>query len=134
MEIYCIEEFKNEYDKLKKKKSYNTIEKDIIDYFIGKNSSDLCSGTRLNNSEHEPYIKTRINGSGGFRVYFLLLIKKEKLYLMFVHPKTGSMGAENITDESKTKLYKKVLKGIKTQSLYEINEEKNKLIFKKLDK
>ena len=134
MEIYCIEEFKKEYDKLKKKKSYNSIEKDIIDYFIGKTTSDLCSGTRLNNSTSEPYIKTRINGKGGFRIYFLLLIKKERLFLMYMHPKTGSMGAENITDESKAKLYKLVLEGIKENNLYEISEDKSRLVFKKLDK
>jgi hypothetical protein len=37
-----------------------------------------------------------------------LIIKDEKLYLMFVHPKTGALGSENITDESKAYLYKKV--------------------------
>lgn len=132
MKIYCIEDFKKEYEKLKKKKSYNAIEKDIIDYFFGKSTSELCSGTRLNNSVSEPYIKTRIKGSGGFRVYFLLLIKKGKLYLMFIHPKTGSMGADNITDDSKAKLYKQVLEGIKDKNLYSIFEENNKLIFEKL--
>ena len=50
---------------------------------------------------------------------------------MFLHPKTGSLGYENITDESKALLYKKLLGCIKTNNLYEVTIEKDKLIFKK---
>ena len=39
---------------------------------------------------------------------------------MFVHPKTGSNGVENITDESKKYLYKKVLKCIQSDDLYKL--------------
>ena len=89
------------------------------------------SGTRLNNSDTTPYIKKRLNGSGGFRVYFLLIIKDENVYLMFIHPKTGSMGYDNITDISKVSLYKKVLECIKTNNLYIVSLENNQLTFKK---
>lgn len=133
MEIYCIEDFKVEFEKLISKKSYNTINQDIIDYFFNKSLPELCSGTRLNNSDETPYIKKRLSGRGGFRVYFLLIMKEERLYLMFVHPKTGSLGAENINDESKTYLYKKVLNCIKSGDLYkfEINISNNTLVFNK---
>ncbi len=109
MKIFCIADFKVEFEKLKSKNSYNSIEADVIDYFFNKSVQDLSSGTRLNNSSETPYIKKRINGKGGFRFYFLLIIKDENLFLMFVHPKTGSLGYENITDESKSYLYKRVL-------------------------
>ena len=36
MQIYCLEDFKVEFEKLKPKKSYKTIEKEIIAYFFGK--------------------------------------------------------------------------------------------------
>ena len=51
---------------------------------------------------------------------------------MFLHPKTGVRGSENITDESKSYLYKKVLGCIKSGELYklELNEKGNKIIFK----
>ena len=103
MTIFCLEEFKVAFEKLKNKKSYNSIEKDIIDYFFDKSVEELSSGTRLNNNNEIPYIKKRLSG---FRLYFLLIIKDEKLYLMFVHPKTGALGSENITDKSKANLYK----------------------------
>jgi len=131
MKIYCIEEFKVEFEKLNSKKSYNNLEQDIINYFFERAYSDLCSGVRLNNSEDTPYIKKRLNGRGGYRVYFLLIIKQKNVYLMFVHPKTGSEGSENITDESKAFLYKKVLNCIKVNDLYHLtlNFNKDKLIF-----
>lgn len=109
MNIFCLEEFKIAFEKMKSKKSYKSIEKDIIDYFFDKSVEELSSGTRLNNNNEIPYIKKRLNGSGGFRVYFLLIIKDEKLYLMFIHPKTGTLGSENITDESKADLYELTL-------------------------
>lgn len=57
MTIFCIEDFKLQFDKLKKKNSYSSIEKDIIDYFFDKEINQLTSGTRLNNSDETPYIK-----------------------------------------------------------------------------
>ena len=134
MDIFCLEDFKVEFEKLKGKKSYSSIEDDIIKYFFGKNAQELSSGVRLNNSSETPYIKKRLNGSGGFRFYYLLIIKDEKLYLLFVHPKTGALGSENITDESKAYLYKKVLGCIKSNDLYQLslNEETKKIDFKKV--
>ena len=131
MTIFCLEDFKIQFEKLKKNNSYSSIEKDIIENFFDKEISQLASGTRLNNSDDIPYIKKRLNGSGGFRIYFLLVIKNERVYLMFLHPKTGSLGYENITDDSKALLYKKVLEGIQTNNLYELTIINNKLSFKK---
>ncbi len=131
MTILCLEDFKVEFEKLKKKNSYSSIEQDIIEYFFDKEIQQLTSGTRLNNSDDTPYIKKRLNGSGGFRIYLLLIIKNEKVYLMFLHPKTGSLGYENITDHSKALLYKKVLECIKTNDLYKVTVEHRKLVFKK---
>ncbi len=131
MTIYCLEDFKLEFEKLQSKNSYKSIEKDIIKYFFNKKIEELKSGTLLNQSHTTPYIKKRINGSGGYRFYYLLIIKDENLYLLFVHPKTGVYGAPNINDESKAFLYKKVLTAIKEKTVYHVilNTEKSKLIF-----
>lgn len=126
MELYCLEDFKVEFEKLKSKKAYKTLEQEIINYFFGKTTQELCSGTRLNNSDDSPYIKKRLGGRGGFRVYFLLLIKNESLYFMFVHPKKGTHGSDNITDESKAHLYKKVLDCIQSGELYKLKLSKTK--------
>jgi hypothetical protein len=53
---------------------------------------------------------------------------------MFVHPKTGALGSENITDESKAYLYKKILECIKSNDLYQLtlNKETKKIDFEKV--
>ncbi len=72
MKLFCIDEFKIEFDKLKSKKAYNTIESDIIDYFFGKSIEDLNNGDLLNASKINPFWKKRLRGRGGFRVYFMV--------------------------------------------------------------
>lgn len=136
MDLYCLEDFKVEFEKLKSKKSYKTLEQEVINYFFGKTTEQLCSGVRLNHSVEVPYIKKRLGGRGGFRVYFLLVIKNDSLYLMFVHPKIGAQGSENITDESKAYLYKKVLECIETDDLYQLSldDSKKSVQFDKLVK
>ncbi len=134
MTVLCLEDFKIEFEKLRKKNSYSSIEAEVIDYFFkDKEIHQLASGTRLNNSDETPYIKKRLNGSGGFRLYFLLLIKNEKIYLMFVHAKTGALGYENITDDSKSFLYKKVLANIQSNDLYTVSLSNNRLVFTKTE-
>ena len=134
MEIYCLKDFKIEFERLISKRSYRALEEEIISYFFDKTSQELASGARLNNSDDTPYIKKRLRGSGGYRVYFLLILKNESLYLMFVHPKTGSLGYENIKDASKSLLYKRVLACIKSSDLYKLklDESKKTILFKKV--
>lgn len=136
MEIFCLEDFKVEYEKLISKKPYQTLEEEIISYFFNKTSQELLSGIRLNNSDTVPYIKKRLLGRGGYRCYFLIVLKEEHLYLMFVHPKRGPDGAENIKDKSKAYLLKKVHDCIKSEELYivALDTSKSKIVFKKKDK
>ena len=120
MNIFCLNRFKEVFEDLNKKKPYKTLESEVINYFFNREFNSLLSGTRLNNSAVEPYIKKRFEGSGGFRIYFLAVIKTECIYLMFVHPKTGPSGSDNITDESKALIYKEVLAAIKSNDLFEL--------------
>jgi len=131
MKIFCIEGFKVAFEKLLSRKSYKTIEKDIIDYFFDKDITEICSGTRLNNSDDCPYIKKRLKGSGSFRLYYYIIIKNDCLCMMFVHPKTDSLGSLNITDEHKANIYKDVLESIKANYLYFVSKVENKIVFEK---
>lgn len=134
MKLFCIDPFKKEFDKLSGKKSYKDLESELIGYFFNKEASDLNTGSLLNNNHETPYIKKRLSGRGGYRIYYLLLIKNDGLYLMFVHPKTGSEGASNTSNEYKAHLYKEVLRCIKENDLYELSlsESGKKIVFKHL--
>ena len=132
MDVYCLEEFKEAVEKLSRKKPYSGVEQVILDYYKGKSVEEVKSGTNLNNSDTAPYIKKRLEGSGGFRVYFLVLIKDGAVYRMYIHPKTGPDGSENITDEAKKTFYKKVVACIKAdEGLYEVKADSSgkKILF-----
>lgn len=133
MNIYCLQGFKDAFDKLIRKNAYKSLEQEIKSYFFNKTIDELSSGVNLNRNLLNPYIKKRLQGKGKFRVYFLLKIKEDNLYLMFVHSKTGTYGAPNITDEYKTSLHKDVLECIKSDNLYELklDEKSKKISFKK---
>ncbi|WP_297097523.1 hypothetical protein [uncultured Draconibacterium sp.] len=129
MNIFCTDRFKIEFEKLLSKKQYRTLKQDFIKYFFNKKIEELLSGTNLNNSKETPYIKKRLRGSGGYRFYFLILIKEENLYLMFLHPKTGPYGAPNINNESKAMLYKDILEKIKSDELFTVTYTNKELLF-----
>lgn len=41
MKVFCLEDFKVEFEKLGSKKSYKTIERELIDYFFEKSIPQL---------------------------------------------------------------------------------------------
>lgn len=47
MIIFCLDEFKNQFEKLIRNNSYSSIEIDIIEYFFNKNIQELFSRYRL---------------------------------------------------------------------------------------
>lgn len=105
MEICCLSEFKQQYNKLLKKKSYSSVSSEIYHFFYNKEIEDFRNiGANINNDIKRPFIKKRLKGRGGFRLYYYLYIKNDEVYLAFVHPKTGSLGIENINDDFKIDL------------------------------
>jgi len=135
MNVFCLSQFKIEVEKLRRKNSYSSIDSDIIDNFINKTIQEVQNGTRLNGNNINPYIKKRLDGRGGFRVYFLLIIHKNSVYLMFVHPKTGASGSDNINDNFKKSLYKDAIEAIETNNLFSVssNEKGDMLVFNPME-
>ena len=131
MTIYSLKDFKVSLEHLRKKNAYRSIEADLIELLFDKTVEELKAGTCLNQSNETPYIKRRINGSGGYRVYYLLIIREDNLYLMYIHPKTGPFGSPNLKSEAITDLYKEVLKAITDDDLYlvTLSENRKSLLF-----
>ncbi len=71
MYVYCINDFKQEFERLIANKSYQSLEQEIVNYFFNKPLPELLFGTRLNQSDTEPYIKKRLKGSGDIGSIFL---------------------------------------------------------------
>jgi len=121
MEIYCLPEFKKEYERLCKKDSYSDLTHEMIECFFNKKFSDCLTGKNLNQSTIAPYYKRDIGGRGGYRLYYVALIKSEKIYFGFVHPKTGSMGSSNTTDDFRGQLIKDILRSITSNDLLKVS-------------
>ncbi|RZK47837.1 MAG: hypothetical protein EOO99_12140 [Pedobacter sp.] len=135
MNVFCTPEFKKEYEKLSKNKSYQYLGKEIIKAYFDKKMDDCLSGVRLNGHSPNPFINKRLEGSGGSRLYILLVIAKDNAYLTFVHPKSGSAGYENISDDKKAELLDNVYNCITADDLYQVTccEKKETLIFDLLE-
>jgi hypothetical protein len=131
MNLYCIEEFKIEFEKLKKKRQYKDLEEEIIDYFIDKETEDLMSGSNISNDPIIPFIKKRL--SGRYRIYYLLVIKDGNVFLMYVYPKTGPYRIVDTSTAFKKELLKKVISCIKSKNYFAVNvTEENSLFFTKI--
>lgn len=136
MNIFCLKEFQNAIDALKRKNSYQDVESAIYDHFHAKSESELLTGIRLNLDDLTPYLKKRLKGRGGYRIYYLLIIRDENVYLMGIHPKTGKLGKSTLDKTTIKFLYKQVLGAIRKQDLLrvEFNPEKKSLDFVALEK
>jgi len=95
MEFYCTYQFKREFERLLKNNSYAEFEKDMID-FLKSSLDEVRNAIRIGGSDERPFLKKRIAGRSGYRVYYLFIIIDGRVYFSFVHPKTGSKGADNI--------------------------------------
>lgn len=129
MRIFCTERFKKEVDKLKKNHSYSSIESEIIRKCFNKNAEDFLTGKLLNANREVPYIKLKVGGSSGYRLYLLLHMNNDNLYLMFIHPKTGSKGYETIQPRLKNDLYKEIEQAIDSNELFELDNNNNALLY-----
>jgi len=119
MKLYCTPEFLVEYNHLVKSNSYAFLESELI---------KLCNSTvqqvaSLGTTVLAPlgnllFIKKRLGGSGGFRCYLLTIVVNDEVFLGFVHPKTGSMGGENITDAKKEETLAELLAARNSLGLY----------------
>ncbi|ACT95480.1 hypothetical protein Dfer_4278 [Dyadobacter fermentans DSM 18053] len=119
-QIYCIEPFKKQIQNLRKNNCYKDIDQLLIRFLRDKDIDHFRTGTLLNKSITHPYIKHDIGGRSGYRMYYLAIIAAKCIYLAYIHPKTGSDGSPNTTNEARTEFYKTIAKAIKDRTLYQV--------------
>ena len=121
MVISCTHRFYKEINTLKKNNSYRSIEKDIYQVLFGSKIDSIIAGSsKLTGSIVKPFIKKRINGSGGYRGYIFAQIVENHLMLSFIHPKSGTLGYENIKDSAKAEFYKESVEALVEGNFYNI--------------
>jgi hypothetical protein len=103
MVICCTRAFKDEFDKLIKNNSYSGITIALKDL--------------LNRSPQFPFLKDRIEGSSGFRIYQFLHYKSDRAVLGYIHPKTGAKGRQNTTVNERKDILNQITQSIKSNDL-----------------
>lgn len=131
MKIFSTPEFKSEFEKLIRKNSYIYLHAEIIQCYFDKKIEECLSGVKLNGHSPNPFIKKRLNGSGGSRLYLFAFTLDNSIYLSFIHPKSGNLGYENVSNIKKTQLINDIVDCIKNNDLYFVTccEKKEILIF-----
>lgn len=136
MIVYCTEEFKHEYEKLIKKKSYRyDLPQAMIQSIFKATAEELNKhGRKLNLGETEvDFLKLRIQGRGGYRCYYLMIKDGHNVYLGFIHPKTGSKGVSNITGQAEQRIRADIQTAAKDKKLYQLTAtEDGQLAFQHL--
>lgn len=115
MQVYLTEEFISEVNSILKSKSHSDCETAIIDSIFNSSIDDIIkvgSPKRLGGDPNKsPFIRKRINSdgigkSGGYKLYFWIIIQDENIYLLFIHPKSGRRSGTNITVQKQKELVK----------------------------
>lgn len=120
MEFYCIPEFRSEFNSLLSKNNYCDLSELLFEEFSEINLDDLKSGTNLLPGQGVYYIKRRISGSSGYRIYYVIDEKNNKVYFGFIHPKTGPEGIANIGPKFKKDNFKNIFSAVKNGSLKKV--------------
>jgi hypothetical protein len=129
MTICCTHEFKKVYDKLVKKNSHADLEQAIIDWLFGRTVDELRAATVLNGSSPNPFLKKRLNGSGGYRLYYSLIASKKLVISSALHPKTNFMGKSTLSSAEITAAIEDVANSFTSCNLFELTVVKSKLVF-----
>ena len=129
MEIKCTPVFFQNLRKIERKPSHKKIESLISDHFFNKEFSDLLSGMRIHDIPRKPFIKKRLGGKGGYRIYYVADENEEIIYLLYLHPKTGAFSQSNITAEQKVNCLKELVYSKKKKELLSLslNKETSKI-------
>ena len=129
LEIRCTAEFKKQFDKLCKNKSYRHLEKNFIEGVLNSDMNTLCVGTTLAIRENFRLIKERLGRSRDFRMYYLAYPSVDIIHMLYLHPKTGSMGMDNISSSFRDELLASVEMDIRLDSYFNMEAQFNKLRF-----
>ncbi len=120
MEVCCTPEFEEQLEKLSKNKSYASLGAELAAAYCGVTFEQASTGDLLFPMPGLSFIKKRLAGRGGYRVYVLAVVREERVYLGFVHPKTGRYGADNVTTVRKAAILKEIQAAIATGQLYRL--------------
>jgi hypothetical protein len=73
-------------------------------------------------------LKKRLDGRGGFRVYYYIIVN-EKVIISTVHPKSGSLGLENLDMAQVIACMKNAISAYNDNALLTLSADAGRLTF-----
>ena len=141
MDFFTTEEFIIEVTKLLKSKSHFDCEIEIISSILSSNIEQIknIACKRIGGDANKsPFLRKNVetsNGgkSGGYRLYFWLMVQDEDVFLLFIHPKKGRYSSPNITPKKQIELVQTFKSSRESDRFIkiELNETKNKIVYSK---
>ena len=132
MKAYCIDDFKNGYEKLlKKPKHYRCITERLIKVFELSSHKEIKKDLIYENAYFVLY-KTRVQSctggkSYGFRIYFLWDKVNERLAFLELYPKFGTYSEMDKSDANEVQMVNDYANQI--EALFEVSISKKKIDF-----
>jgi mRNA-degrading endonuclease RelE of RelBE toxin-antitoxin system len=144
LKLYAAQTYLTELAKLSKKKKglYSSVSKDVESWFKEHNAFALIWGSNytLRDTGIIRIIKVRLSNSqtnkgssSGYRLILCCNDKTKTVGLLYIFPKTGPLGMDNINEELEKKLVRRYIEEHKNGSIYclEKLEEKIRQAFEK---
>jgi len=110
----------NEFNWVYLKNNHNYLVNLLFEEFNTIDIDGLKLGTNLLPTNGIYFIKRRIAGSSGYRIYYVFDEKNRKVYFSFIHPKTGLEGIANIGDKFKKSDFNYIFDAVKKNDLKKI--------------
>lgn len=132
MQVYVTHTVAAEIVKIEKKPSYANLRLLLYKFVISHPTAASCLiGTRLNIGAAWPFVKVRLGGRGGYRLYYSILIKEEELIISAVYPKFGALSIKTLGPEATNRAYSEAITSCKSRNMLPVtlDHEKQSIIF-----
>lgn len=126
MNIFCTPSIKIDIDAFSKKGSYKNLKKELFLFFNLIIKGNKSYGLKLNGSSPNPFYKKRINGSGGYRIYYYAFEIKGFIFLVALHPKSGKKGKSNLSAGEIKEAQESFISCYESKNYFKVLLDKNK--------
>ncbi|MES2826681.1 MAG: hypothetical protein V4687_00935 [Bacteroidota bacterium] len=113
-----------------KNNSYKDLKQLLIDEVL-EESAPRKHCAKISGTPQIPYLKKRLGGRSGYRLYCLLVEFDGKLFLAEIYPKTGSKGIATIDAKEEKRLFELLKTSIVSGDTMQVKLKNDEIVFEK---
>lgn len=131
MDIFFTKECGKNLKKICKNPSHEHLLTELYDFFQDKNSQEKWqTGYRISQGPNGGlFLKDRIEGSGGYRFYFLVTVSEEDVTISSFYPKKGKYSKDDLSTKEVKESLKSAIQSKTNCNRFQVNfDSENKKI------